>query len=720
MKKLHILSTVLLVTAFILAACGPAGTPIPTEVGAAPTEVSGEPVEIAFFVPWTEDVWYVAAIEGARDRAEELGVDLQVYDAGYDVATQVQQFDTAMAAQPDAIVLSSVDPAAMVPSVEAAHDAGIVVVDYDRPLWATNKLDALLILDTPGLGSMGCEAIVDYLTEAKGEPAGKVIRVFGDLADTWVTDISIGWDPCIAENPGIEVLSAMSGPWEPEEAAANVEQLLLTNDDVDAIFLDSDWLGSGITAYLESAGYGKVGEDNHIFYVGVGGMPQALEYIREGWMDITINNPVPDFAGTAVEVANMLVSGEPLPSEWVQEGADWSPATIYPSPQYGNPPFPDEGAYMGPVLNMENVEIGLADVEDPSLWGNIVAGEGETAEAQPTEEMPPVDIAFFVPWTEDVWYVAAIAGAQERADALGVNLQVYDAGYEVATQVQQFDTAMASEPDAIVLSSVDPSAMVPSVEAAHDAGIVVVDYDRPLWATDKLDALLILDTPGLGTIGCESIADHLTEKYGEPRGTVIRAFGDLADTWVTDISLGWDPCTEQYPQIDVLSAMSGPWEPEEAAANVEQLLLTNETVDAIFLDSDWLGSGITAYLESAGYGKVGQADHIYYVGVGGMPQALEYIREGWMDITINNPVPDFSATAVEIAYMLVNGEPLPAEWVQEGAAWSPATIYPTPEYGTPPFPDEGEYTGPVLNMQNVVVGPAEVDDPGLWGNIVSE
>jgi ribose transport system substrate-binding protein len=338
------------------------------------------------------------------------------------------------------------------------------------------------------------------------------------------------------------------------------------------------------------------------------------------------------------------------------------------------------------------------------------------------EEEAPIEIAFFVPWTEDVWYVAAIEGAQMKADELGIDLTVYDAGYEVETQVQQFDTALASHPDAIVLSSVDPAAMVPSVERAKAEGIVVVDYDRPLWETPELDALLILDTPGIGTTGGTAIVDYLTEKYGEPRGKVIRAYGDLADTWVTDISLGWDPLMEQYPDIEVLSAMSGPWEPEEAAANVEQLLVTNPDVDAIFLDSDWLGSGITTYLESSGdYGRVGEDNHIFYVGVGGMPQALDYMREGWMDATINNPVPEFAGAAVEVAYMLVNGEALPSEYAEEGMAWSPATIHPSPVYGTSPFPDEEKpYEGPVLNMQNVLIGPDEVDDPSLWGNIVGE
>jgi len=356
--------TILVVVAMLLTACGGA-TPTPEVTEAPPPE----PVHIAFFVPWTEDVWYVAAITGAQETADALGVQLDVYDAGYTVETQIQQFDNALTSNPDAIVLSSVDPAAMVPSVEAAHEAGIIVVDYDRPLWTTTALDALLILDTPGIGTQGATTIVDYLTAKYGEPRGTVIRAFGDLADTWVTDISSGWDPVMAQYPDITVLEATSGPWEPEQAAANVEQLLVTHPEVDAIFLDSDWLGSGITAYLETGGYGRVGEDNHIFYVGVGGMPQALEYIREGWMDLTINNPVPDFAGAAIEVAYALATGEALGDEWVQEGAPWSPAAITMAVPT------DDKPYAGPVLNMQNFIVDLSNVDDPTLWGNIVAAQ---------------------------------------------------------------------------------------------------------------------------------------------------------------------------------------------------------------------------------------------------------------------------------------------------------------------------------------------------------
>ncbi len=383
MKKLTVLLLVATVALAVVACTStPATQPPPAQPTSAPAvqptsapavqptsapAASTKKTRIAFFVPWTEDVWYVVAIQGAKAEAEKLGVQLDVFDASNKLEQQIQQFDTALASKPDAIVLSSVDPAGMVPSVEKAHDAGVKVVVYDRPIYTTTKLDALLILDTANMGDMACKAIVDSLTKKYGEPKGKVIRVYGDLADTWVTGISQGWDPCMAKYPNITVLKAMSGQWAPDQAAANVQQLLTANKDVDAMTLDSDWLGSGIVTNLKAGNYGKVGEKNHIFFIGNGGMAEALQYIREGYMDSTINNPVPDFTGAAVDIANMLATGKQLPAQYVSEGKPWSPAPIFM-----NKPTGDQ-KYTGPVLNMGNFIVDKSNVDDPTLWGNMAS-----------------------------------------------------------------------------------------------------------------------------------------------------------------------------------------------------------------------------------------------------------------------------------------------------------------------------------------------------------
>jgi ABC-type sugar transport system substrate-binding protein len=152
-------------------------------------------------------------------------------------------------------------------------------------------------------------------------------------------------------------------------------QLLATNPDVDAIVLDSDFLAPGIVTNIQTKGYGKTGEDNHIYMIGSNGNPEALDYIRQGWMDKTFSTPIVDFAGIAVELAANIVNQQPVPDQWTEEGKAWSPADIS-APNYGGPNFPTETkAYNGPVLLMQAVPVGPDNVDDPTLWGNMAASK---------------------------------------------------------------------------------------------------------------------------------------------------------------------------------------------------------------------------------------------------------------------------------------------------------------------------------------------------------
>jgi ABC-type sugar transport system substrate-binding protein len=78
-------------------------TAAPTSSASSSPGVSATGRHIAFFVPWTEDVWYVVAIDGAKAAAANLGVQLDVFDASNKLEQQIQQFDAAIAAKPEAI-----------------------------------------------------------------------------------------------------------------------------------------------------------------------------------------------------------------------------------------------------------------------------------------------------------------------------------------------------------------------------------------------------------------------------------------------------------------------------------------------------------------------------------------------------------------------------------------------------------------------------------------
>ena len=97
-------------------------------------------------------------------------------DAQNKAETQASQIATLLAANIDVLVLNSVDPTAVLPSLQDALDAGIPVIAYDRELESSKVL--FLTHDNVLVGHM----IADEVTKA--QPTGNYVIIKGDETQT--------------------------------------------------------------------------------------------------------------------------------------------------------------------------------------------------------------------------------------------------------------------------------------------------------------------------------------------------------------------------------------------------------------------------------------------------------------------------------------------------------------------------------------------------------
>ena len=72
------------------------------------------------------------------------------------------------------------------------------------------------------------------------------------------------------------------------------------------------------------------------------------------------------------------------------------------------------------------------------------------------------------------WYQNIVAGAQVKADELGVELIVADANNDSAKQVEMVENLITQQVDAIIISPVDAKALKGVVQKAQDAGIRII------------------------------------------------------------------------------------------------------------------------------------------------------------------------------------------------------------------------------------------------------
>lgn len=127
-----------------LAACSQGGTTDPTSASSSSadsgttTEVTADapapfdgPVRIAIVQQSGQGDYFQQYLNGTKKQAAALGVDLSVYDAQGDNATQATQLDQAIASGVSGIIVRHGFPDTLCPGVNKALKAGIKVVIYD-------------------------------------------------------------------------------------------------------------------------------------------------------------------------------------------------------------------------------------------------------------------------------------------------------------------------------------------------------------------------------------------------------------------------------------------------------------------------------------------------------------------------------------------------------------------------------------------------------------
>jgi simple sugar transport system substrate-binding protein len=129
------------VLALVLAACGDQSSS-PDGSGAA-TSDRDLTIEVVTHGQASDPFWSVVK-RGVDDAAADLGITVN-YNAPetFDIPAMAQLIDTAVAAEPDGIVISNPDPEGLADAIEGAENAGIPVVSINSGVDAYQELGIL-------------------------------------------------------------------------------------------------------------------------------------------------------------------------------------------------------------------------------------------------------------------------------------------------------------------------------------------------------------------------------------------------------------------------------------------------------------------------------------------------------------------------------------------------------------------------------------------------
>jgi len=297
--------------------------------------------------------FFVKMREGATAAAEAAGITLNSY-AGQidgDNEAQVAAIETCIANGASGILITASDTAAIVPSVEQAREAGLLVIALDTPLDPIDAADATFATDNflageligqwaaATLGDDAANAKIAMLDLAISQPTVGVLRdqgfltgfgidtvdvnMWGDETDERIicNEVTAGneeggrtaMENCLAVDPEINVVYTINEP----AAAGAYEALAAIGRENDVLIVSVDGGCPGVQNVADGV-IGATSQQYPLLMASLG-IEAIVQYAADG--TLPENTPGKNFLDTGVS----LVTGQPaegVESIDVAEGTD--------------------------------------------------------------------------------------------------------------------------------------------------------------------------------------------------------------------------------------------------------------------------------------------------------------------------------------------------------------------------------------------------------------
>ncbi len=289
----HVLTTALLATtAFTAASFGTASASAET---------------IALVQINQQALFFTQMNEGAQQKAEELGVELVIFNANNDPAAQNNAIETYIAQGVDGLVVVAIDVNGIMPAVQQAADAGIPVVAVDAILPEGPQV-AQVGVDNAAAGAMIGEHFLDYAGKEMGGEAK--LGIVGAL-NSFIQNVrQEGFENVVADAEGITMAGVVDGRNVQDNAMSAAENLMTANPDLSAIYATGEPALLGAVAAVESQG-----RQDSVRIVGWDLTAAAIKGIDEGYVVGVVQQDPAGMGAAAVEAAHRAIAGESVEAE---------------------------------------------------------------------------------------------------------------------------------------------------------------------------------------------------------------------------------------------------------------------------------------------------------------------------------------------------------------------------------------------------------------------
>jgi ribose transport system substrate-binding protein len=272
------------------------------------------------------------------------------------------------------------------------------------------------------------------------------------------------------------------------------------------------------------------------------------------------------------------------------------------------------------------------------------------------------------------YQVAMVEGIKKKAAEAGVNLRVIDGKGDPNLQVTAVLDAVTKKPDALLINPVDAKLLVAGVKRANEANIPVFIMENAP-PEGKYLSFVDFDNEAGGAMGADALAKLIGDK-----GTVLETRGSTGSAQAEARHKGFtERMASAHPNVTVKS-LNTEWVADNAYKMVLDALTQDPNIVGVFSHNDEMIRGVVSALRQTG--KLGQ---VKVVGLDGTPLALQRIREGTQDATVEQSPYAMGGAIFDAIVAYFNGQPV----------------------------------NPSAQTKPTLIDKSNVDGPGRWGNAKS-
>lgn len=259
-----------------------------------------------------------------------------------------------------------------------------------------------------------------------------------------------------------------------------------------------------------------------------------------------------------------------------------------------------------------------------------------------------VKIGFSLKTVNNPFVVSVKNGAAKAAEEQGAEIVITDAQLDSQKQMTDVESFMQQKVDVILIDALDSTALLPTVQDAHDQGFKILTEDsRITGAEDIVMSHIGIDNEKSG----ERIAQYLVDEMKKQGKKNIIIFEGLPGAEATtQRAKGFHAVLDNNEDVNILFAKNVGDKREEGLQNMDDMLQKYDNIDAVICCNDELALGAISSIEGAG------REGILVTGFDGNADGLQAVKDGRMLATIDHAPYTMGYIAVETCIKAAKGE----------------------------------------------------------------